>query len=151
MFENFSDHGRRVLELAQQEARELRHPYVGTEHVLLGILGQGPGVADDLLSSFGLTAEETRREVRRIVGVGDGPARGAEPLTPRTRAVLLRANRIRLSLGRDGVEPEHILLALIRDEDGGGLAHRLLMRHGVDPETVRATVVRGGPVPPTTE
>lgn len=149
MFENFSDRGRRVVELARREAKELQHPYIGTEHVLLGILGEGPGAARDVLESFGVTPDGTRREVRELVGIGEGPAQGEAPLNPRTRAALMRANRIRLSLSSDGVEPEHLLLSLLRDEDERGIAYQLLMRHGVDTETVRAVVVRGATSPPS--
>ena len=138
MFENFSERGRQVILLAQKEARAQQHNYVGTEHLLLGILLEGGGVAGLVLNSFGVTAERARQEVLRIVPFGTDPTAG--PFTPRTRDVLQRANRARLSLGSAAVDPEHLLLALVRDE--GGVAVRVLAEFDIDPETVRTEVVR---------
>ena len=146
VFENFSERGRQTIVLAQAEARELQHSYIGTEHLLLGILMEGGGVAVDVLDSLGVTGDRARAEVVRMAGSGPDPVAGQKPFTPRTRDVLLRANRIRLSLGADAVEPEHLLLALVRDD--GGVAIRVLTRFGVDPETIRTHVTRAGSDPP---
>ena len=145
VFENYSERGRHTITLAQAEARDLQHHYVGTEHLLIGILAEGRGVAARVLGAYRMTVADARRYVSELVGSGGDPVAGQVPFTPRARNVLLRANRVRLGLGADAVEPEHLLLAVIRDD--GGVAARLLSQFGVDPERVRADLIHASSDP----
>ena len=145
MFENFSERGRQTITLAQAVARDLQHHYVGTEHLLIGILAEGRGVAASVLGAYRVTAESARRYVSEMAGSGPDPVAGQVPFTPRARNVFLRANRVRLGLGAEAVEPEHLLLAVVRDD--GGVAVRLLSQFGVEPERVRAEVARASSGP----
>jgi SAM-dependent methyltransferase len=135
----FTERARHAIVLAQNEAHGLKHNYVGVEHLLLGLLGEGEGLAARVLVSLDITAEEVRAEVRQIVGVGDDVVEGAIPFTPRTKRVLDLALREALALGHNYVGTEHILLALVRENEG--VAARILLGFGADPVTIRGGIV----------
>jgi ATP-dependent Clp protease ATP-binding subunit ClpA len=140
-FERYTEFARRaVIELAQDEVRLLTHNYVGTEHLLLGLLREEQGGAARALGELGIELDPVREHVRQIVGVGDEPIFGDVPFTPRARKVLALAREEATALNHVSVGTEHVLLglALVRD----GVAARVLERLGVDPERVRATVLR---------
>ena len=119
MFERFTDRSRRVVVLAQEEARMLNHEYVGTEHILLGLIREDGGVAARALESLGISEEEARQQVEEIVGRGQAdPARGHLPFTPQGKKVLQLSLREAIALGHGYVGTEHILLGLIREDDG---------------------------------
>jgi ATP-dependent Clp protease ATP-binding subunit ClpC len=140
MFERFTGDARDVIVRAQGEARELRHNYIGTEHILLGLLDEHPGVARDALESLGLSLELARADVVEIVGLGDQQvAAGQIPFTPRAKKVLELALREALALGHNYIGTGHLLLALTRE--GEGVAARILLDHGLTDELVRAAVV----------
>ncbi len=131
MFERFTDRARRVIVLAQEEARGLNHNYIGTEHLLLGLLEPG-GIAAQALDRFGMTATGTREEVKARVGVGSEPPKGRIPFTPRAKKVLELALREALQLSHNYIGTEHILLGLVREgEEGrvGGLEREALPGH----------------------
>ncbi len=138
MFERFTERGRQVLVLAQDEARALKHNYIGTEHILLGLLREEEGLAARVLESLDITVEEVRLRVVRIVGASG--ATGQIPFTPRAKAVIEVALREALSLGHNYVGTEHILLALIRIEEANGA--RLLGDIIGDTEKIRDEVIR---------
>jgi len=138
MFERFTDRARRVAVLAQEEARMLNHDYVGTEHILLGLIGEGEGVAARALESLGISGEAVRRQVVEIIGRGQQAPSGHIPFTPRARKVLELSLREALQLGHNYVGTEHILLGLIRE--GGGVAAQVLVKLGADPDRVRQQV-----------
>ena len=141
MFERFTDRSRRVVVLAQEEARMLNHEYVGTEHILLGLIREDGGVAAQALGSLGITEEAARRQVEEIVGRGQtGPASGHLPFTPRGKKVLQLSLREAIALGHGYVGTEHILLGLIREDEG--VATRVLNGLGADPSTIRQQVIR---------
>ena len=140
MFERFTERARQVVVFAQDEARALGHDYVGTEHLLLGLLREEAGIAARVLESFDITVEEVRAQVARIVGEGDRVAAGEIPFTPRAKKALEIALREAMSLGGRQVGPEHILLGLVRETDG--VAARILVDFDVDAETIRTAVVR---------
>jgi ATP-dependent Clp protease ATP-binding subunit ClpC len=140
VFERFSEEAREVVVFAQDEARELRHNYIGTEHLLLGLLRQRDGVAARVLTGLGVTLAPVRAEVAKIVGQGDAVTAGQIPFTPRAKKVLELGLREALSLGHNYIGSEHILLGIAREDDG--VAARLLADSGVDAETVRGAVVR---------
>ena len=141
MFERFTDRSRRVVVLAQEEARVLNHEYVGTEHILLGLIREDGGVAAQALESLGISEEAARRQVEEIVGRGGtGPAGGHLPFTPRGKKVLQRSLREAIALGHGYVGTEHILLGLIREDEGA--ATRVLNGLGVDPNRIRQQVIR---------
>ena len=141
MFERFTDRARRVVVLAQEEARMLNHDYVGTEHILLALIGEGGGVAAQALESLGITEEAARHQVEEIAGPGQtGPQRGHLPLTPRAKKTLQLSMREAIALGHGYIGTEHILLGLIREDDG--VAIRVLNGLGVDPNSVRQQVIR---------
>jgi len=141
MFERFTDRSRRVVVLAQEEARMLNHEYVGTEHILLGLIRAHGGVAAEALESLGITEEAARRQVEEIVGRGQaGPAKGHLPFTPRGKKVLQLSLREAIALGHGYVGTEHILLGLIREDEG--VATRVLNGLDVDPNTIRQQVIR---------
>ena len=129
MFERFTERARQVVVLAQDEARALKHNYIGTEHILLGLLREEEGLAARVLESLDITVEEVRAQVARIVGQGDEVTTGQIPFTPRAKKVLELALREALSLGHNYIGTEHILLALFADKQG--LAARLLRQAGV--------------------
>ena len=136
MFERFTERARQVVVLAQDEARALKHNYIGTEHILLGLLREEEGLAARVLESLDITVEEVRAQVARIVGQGDEVTTGQIPFTPRAKKVLELALREALSLGHNYIGTEHILLALLEQEDGDGV----LSRAGVDKAAVETYV-----------
>ncbi len=145
MFERFTERARQAIVLAQDEARLLRHNYIGTEHLLLGLLREEDGVARRVLESLGISAEPVRGRVVAIVGEGEGEAvpAGQIPFTPRAKKVLELGLREGLSLGHDHIGTEHILLGIARENDG--VAARILLDLGADDETIRDAVVRAVP------
>ena len=129
MFERFTDRARRVVVLAQEEARMLSHNYVGTEHILLALIREGGGVAAQALESLGITEETARQQVEEIVGPGQpGPQRGHLPFTPRAKKVLQLSLREAIALGHGYIGTEHILLGLVRE--GRGCRHTGTERPG---------------------
>jgi ATP-dependent Clp protease ATP-binding subunit ClpC len=118
MFERFTERARQVVVLAQDEARTLKHNYIGTEHILLGLLREEEGLAARVLRSLDITVEEVRAQVARIIGQGDEPPDANVPFTPRAKKVLELALREALSLGDNYIGTEHILLALVRENEG---------------------------------
>jgi ATP-dependent Clp protease ATP-binding subunit ClpC len=140
MFERFTERARQVIVLAQEEARMLRHNYIGTEHLLLGLLREADGVAARVLGTLDVTLEEVRGEVTRIVGEGDHESQGQIPFTPRAKKVLELALREALSLGHNYIGTEHILLGLMRESEG--VAARILNDLDVDADRARQEVMR---------
>src|SRR5712691_8992721 len=120
MFERFTDRARRVVVLAQEEARMLNHNYIGTEHVLLGLIHEGEGVAAKALESLGISLEAVRSQVEEIIGKGQAAPTGHIPFTPRAKKVLELALREALHLGHNYIGTEHILLGTLAEEDGIG-------------------------------
>ncbi len=139
MFERFSERARQVVVLAQDEARSLKHNYIGTEHLLLGLFREEEGIAARALESLGLTLEEVRAQVARIVGEGDEVAGGQIPFTPRAKKVLELSMREALSLGHNFIGTEHILLGVARENEG--VAARILLDLGADDEKIRGAVL----------
>jgi ATP-dependent Clp protease ATP-binding subunit ClpC len=140
MFERFTDRARRVVVLAQEEARMLNHNYIGTEHVLLGLIHEGEGVAAQALESLGLSLEDVRREVEEIIGQGRAAPTGHIPFTPRAKKVLELSLREALQLGHNYIGTEHILLGLVRE--GEGVGAQVLQKRGAGLEVVRQQVVQ---------
>ncbi|MDN6376657.1 ATP-dependent Clp protease ATP-binding subunit, partial [Corynebacterium sp.] len=140
MFERFTDRARRVVVLAQEEARALNHNYIGTEHILLGLIHEGEGVAAKALESMGISLEAVRTEVEDIIGTGGHPPSGYIPFTPRAKKVLELALREALQLGHKYIGTEHILLGLIRE--GEGVAAQVLVKLGADLSSVRQQVIQ---------
>ena len=141
MFERFTEQARQVVVLAQDEARSLSHDYIGTEHLLLGLLREEEGIATRVLGSLDMTLEAVRARVAGIVGRGDGSVTtGQVPFTPRAKKVLELALREALSLGHDYIGTEHILLGLVRENEG--VAAQVISSFGHDAETVRVEVIR---------
>jgi ATP-dependent Clp protease ATP-binding subunit ClpC len=140
MFERFTNRARRVVVLAQEEARLLNHNYIGTEHLLLGLIHEGEGVAAGALESLGISLEAVRGEVERIIGEGEEAPGGHIPFTPRAKKVLELALREAGQLGHNYVGTEHILLGLVRE--GEGVAAQVLVKLGADLSRVRQQVVR---------
>ena len=140
MFERFTDRARRVVVLAQEEARLLNHNYIGTEHILLGLIHEGEGVAAQALTQLGVSLEAVRAQVEEIIGQGQSAPTGHIPFTPRAKKVLELSLREALELGHDYIGTEHILLGLLRE--GGGVAAQVLVRLGADLEGVRQVVVQ---------
>ena len=145
MFERFSEHARQVVVLAQDEARALSHNYLGTEHLLLGLLRQQEGLGSRVLAAFGITLEEVRANVVRIVGQGDEVVTGQIPFTKHAIRVLELALRESLSLNHNYIGTEHILLGLVRENEG--VAFRILLDFDAHPDNTRDAVIRmlGGP------
>jgi ATP-dependent Clp protease ATP-binding subunit ClpC len=139
MFERFTDRARRVVVLAQEEARMLDHNYVGTEHILLGLIHEGEGVAAKALESLGISLEAVRQQVEEIIGRGQQAPSGHIPFTPRAKKVLELSLREALQLGHNYIGTEHILLGLIRE--GEGVAAQVLVRLGADLNRVREQTV----------
>ena len=139
MFERFTERARKVVVLAQDEARRFGHEYIGTEHLLMGLLREDEGVAAQALSSQSLSPDEVRERVESIVGYGEGTGMQA-PFTPRSKKVLELALRESMRLGHNHIGTEHILLGLVRE--GEGVAARVLSDLDVDPDEIRREVVR---------
>ncbi len=140
MFERFTDRARRVVVLAQEEARMLNHNYIGTEHILLGLIHEGEGVAAKALESLGISLEGVRAQVEEIIGQGQQAPSGHIPFTPRAKKVLELSLREALQLGHNYIGTEHILLGLIRE--GEGVAAQVLVKLGADLNRVRAQVIQ---------
>ena len=140
MFERFTDRARRVVVLAQEEARMLNHNYIGTEHILLGLIHEGEGVAAKALESLGISLEAVRSQVEEIIGQGQQAPSGHIPFTPRAKKVLELSLREALQLGHNYIGTEHILLGLIRE--GEGVAAQVLMKLGADLARVRQQVIQ---------
>jgi ATP-dependent Clp protease ATP-binding subunit ClpC len=139
MFERFTDTAIKVIRLAQEEARRLGHNFVGTEQILLGLIGEADGIAATVLQSLGVTLQEVREEIEKIIGRGSGFVAVEIPFTPRSKRVLELSLEESRTLGQDYVGTEHLLLGLIRD--GEGVAARVLLNLGVDSKEVRAKVI----------
>jgi ATP-dependent Clp protease ATP-binding subunit ClpC len=140
MFERFTDRARRVVVLAQEEARMLNHNYIGTEHILLGLIHEGEGVAAKGLESLGISLEAVRAQVEEIIGQGQQAPSGHIPFTPRAKKVLELSLREALQLGHNYIGTEHILLGLIRE--GEGVAAQVLVKLGADLTRVRQQVIQ---------
>ena len=140
MFERFTDRARRVVVLAQEEARMLNHNYIGTEHILLGLIHEGEGVAAKALESLGISLDAVREQVQEIIGTGTQAPSGHIPFTPRAKKVLELSLREALQLGHNYIGTEHILLGLIRE--GEGVAAQVLVKLGADLPRVRQTVIQ---------
>jgi ATP-dependent Clp protease ATP-binding subunit ClpC len=140
MFERFTDRARRVVVLAQEEARMLNHNYIGTEHILLGLIHEGEGVAAKALESLGISLEAVRQQVEEIIGQGQQAPSGHIPFTPRAKKVLELSLREALQLGHNYIGTEHILLGLIRE--GDGVAAQVLVKLGADLNRVRQQVIQ---------
>jgi ATP-dependent Clp protease ATP-binding subunit ClpA len=142
MFERFTGRARRCIVLAQEEARQLDHNYIGTEHILLGLLAEPEAIAGQVLDGFGMTSEGVREEVIGVVGRGKKAPSGHIPFTPRAKKTLELSLREALQLGHNYIGTEHILLGLIRE--GDGVAAKILSRHGGLP-AIRAAVIQAIP------
>ena len=140
MFERFTERARQVVVLAQEEARSLKHNYIGTEHLLLGLLREEEGVAARVLDGLDVSVEEVRAAVVRIVGSGEESPQGQIPFTPRAKKVLELALREALSLGHNYIGTEHILLGLVREDEG--VAARILLDLDAEPDKIRGEVMR---------
>jgi len=140
MFERFTERARQVVVLAQDEARALKHNYIGTEHILLGLLREEEGLAARVLDSLDITVEDVRANVARIVGQGEEVTTGQIPFTPRAKKVLELALREALSLGHNYIGTEHILLGLVRENEG--VAARILLDFDADAEKIRNEIIR---------
>ena len=140
MFERFTDRARRVVVLAQEEARLLNHSYIGTEHILLGLIHEGEGVAAKALESLNISLEAVRAQVEEIIGTGGSSPSGHIPFTPRAKKVLELSLREALQLGHNYIGTEHILLGLIRE--GEGVAAQVLVKLGADLSRVRQQVIQ---------
>ena len=140
MFERFTDRARRVVVLAQEEARMLNHNYIGTEHILLGLIHEGEGVAAKALESLNISLQAVRDQVQEIIGKGQTPPAGHIPFTPRAKKVLELSLREALQLGHNYIGTEHILLGLIRE--GEGVAAQVLQKLGADLNRVRQQVIQ---------
>jgi hypothetical protein len=140
VFERFTERACRVVSLAQEEARTLKHDYIGTEHILLGLVREEEGLAARVLESLGITVERVRGQVVRIVGSGAEVTSGQIPFAPRTKKVLEHALREALSLRHDYVDTEDILLGLVREDEG--VAARIMLDFDAAPEKVRREVGR---------
>jgi hypothetical protein len=139
VFERFTDRARRVVVLAQEESRLLNHNYIGTEHLLLGLIHESDGIGAKVLQSLGISLNAVRSQVEEILGPGGHPASGHIPFTDRAKKALESSLREALQLGHNYIGTEHILLGLIRDSDG--VAAQVLGRLGADPSLVRQHVV----------
>jgi ATP-dependent Clp protease ATP-binding subunit ClpC len=139
MFERFTERARQVVVLAQEESRLLKHNYIGTEHILLGLLREEEGLAARVLHSFDITVEEVRAQVARFIGEGDEVTTGQIPFTPRAKKVLELALREALSLGHNYIGTEHVLLGIVRENSG--VAARILLDFDADAETIRNEII----------
>ena len=138
MFERFTAHARHVVVLAQEEARQLNHNYIGTEHLLLGLLGEPDGIAFRVLESFGMSREGARQEVADLVGTGKHASKGHIPFTPRAKKCLEISLREALQLRHAHIGTEHILLGLLRE--GDGVAAQVMRKHA-DLLAIRAAIL----------
>jgi hypothetical protein len=139
MFERFTDRARRVVVLAQEEARLLDHDYIGTEHIFLGLVHEGEGIGAQVLTSFGITLDEARNTVHSIVGTGTRAPSGHIPFTARAKKVLEYGLREALQLGHNFIGTEHVLLGLLRVGDGPGVEALVIL--GADPVAVRQRMI----------
>jgi ATP-dependent Clp protease ATP-binding subunit ClpA len=147
MFERFTERARKVMVLAQDEARRFHHTYIGTEHILLGLVREGEGVAAQALSSLGVTLEEVRKQVESVVGYGEGGMDAQAPFTPRSKKVLELSLREAMQLGHNYMGTEHLLLGMVRENEGvaarisnldlepGRVRREVLRRIGEEPES----------------
>jgi ATP-dependent Clp protease ATP-binding subunit ClpA len=140
MFERFTDRARHVVVLAQEESRRLNHTYIGTEHILLGLVAEGDGIGAKALLSLGVSLEAVRSQVEEIIGRGGTTVSGHIPFTPRAKKVLELSLREALQLGHNYIGTEHILLGLIRE--GEGVAAQVLGQLGMDLSRVRQQVIQ---------
>ncbi len=140
MFERFTDRARRVLVLAQEEARLLNHSFIGTEHILLGLIHEGEGVAAKALESLGISLEAVREKVEETIGPAGSAPTGSPPFTPRAKKVLELSLREALQLGHNYIGTEHMLLGLVRE--GEGVAAQVLVSLGADLSRVRHEVLQ---------
>jgi ATP-dependent Clp protease ATP-binding subunit ClpC len=147
VFERFTQSARQVVVLAQKEARALRHNYIGTEHLLLGLLRERESPAGRVLERFDLGVDEVREQVEKIIGRGDEVASGQIPFTPRAKKVLELSSKEAHALGHRFVGPEHVLLGMLRE--GEGVANEILDWYGASPEKVRAALAERGMKPST--
>jgi ATP-dependent Clp protease ATP-binding subunit ClpC len=146
MFERFTERARRVVVYAQEEARELSHNYIGTEHLLLGLLREPESVAGRVLAKLEISLDAVRAQVVEIIGRGEGAQSGHIPFTPRAKKVLELSLREALQLGHNYIGTEHILLGLVRE--GNGVAARVLVKLGGTPDRVRGAVLELAPAGP---
>jgi ATP-dependent Clp protease ATP-binding subunit ClpC len=149
MFERFTDRARNVVVLAQEEARLLKHNYIGTEHILLGLARESDGLAAKALEALGISLEAAREQVVEIIGRGERSPSGHIPFTPRAKKVLELSLREALQFGHNYIGTEHLLLGLIRE--GEGVAAQVLVRLGGDLSAIRQQVIRLLKEKPTTE
>jgi ATP-dependent Clp protease ATP-binding subunit ClpC len=140
MFQRFTDRARRVVVFAQEEAGTLHHDYIGTEHILLGLIREGAGVAAMALESLGIRQDDVRQQVERVIGKGQYDRTGHIPFTPRAKKVLELALQESKALEHDYVGTEHILLGLIHE--GDGVAAQVLRERGADLDRVRQQVIQ---------
>jgi len=140
MFERFTDRSRRVLVLAQEEARDLDHAFIGTEHILLALIREGDGLAHQALGALGVRYKVVRKMVKEVIGDNTNPSLGSPPFTPRAKKVLELSLREALQLGHSYIGPEHLLLGLVRE--GDGVAAQVLQDLGADMARVRALVIQ---------
>jgi ATP-dependent Clp protease ATP-binding subunit ClpC len=140
LFERFTDRARRVVVLAQEEARTLDHDYIGTEHILLGLIHEGEGIAAKALESLHISLEAARQQVEGIIGQGKAAPIGHIPFTPRAKKVLELSFREALQLGYNYIGTEHILLGLVREEEGVGA--QVLQRLGPNLDSVGLAVIQ---------
>lgn len=139
MFERFTDRARRVVVLAQEEARLLNHNYIGTEHLLLGMIHEGEGVGCKALESLGVALDAVRQQVEEIIGHGGSPPSGHIPFTLRSKQVLTYSLRTSLELNHNYIGTEHLLLGILRE--GEGVACQILVKLGVDHELLHRRVI----------
>jgi len=140
VFERFTNRARRVLVLAQEEARLLNHSFIGTEHILLGLIQEGEGMGAQALSSLGISLEAVRERVEKTIGIAGGAPSGSPPFTPRAKKVLEFSLREALQLGHSYIGTEHLLLGLVRE--GEGVAATVLVGLGADLGRVRQEVIQ---------
>jgi ATP-dependent Clp protease ATP-binding subunit ClpC len=140
MFERFTDRARRVVVLAQEEARMRNHSFIGTEHILLALIDEGDGTGVKALESLGISRDEVRQQVEEIIGQGQHAPSGHIPFTPRAKKVLELSLRESVQLAQAYIGTEHILLGLIRE--GDGVAAQVLVRLGADLDRVRQQVIQ---------
>src|ERR1700742_2544851 len=140
VFERFTDRARRVLVLAQEEARLLNHSFIGTEHILLGLIHEGEGLAAKALESLGISLEAVREKVEETIGPAGSSTMGSPPFTPRAKKVLELSLREALQLGHNYIGTEHMLLGLVRE--GEGVAAQVLVSLGADLSRVRQQVIQ---------
>jgi ATP-dependent Clp protease ATP-binding subunit ClpA len=145
VFERFTQRARHVVVFAQEEARELKHDYIGTEHILLGLIREQEGVAAHVLASLGISLEGALTQVARLVGPGQATTPGQIPFTPRAKKALELSLREAQALNHNYIGTEHILLGLVREEEG--VATHVLLNFGADSEKIREAVIRAVSVP----